>query len=73
MWHLFRVYTDWLRKCDLINWLVNKWDIWLSGRVVDFIWRSPGPEVIKLEYIVKLKIKLNDLLLADICPQAANH
>ena len=30
-------------------------------------------EVIKLEFILRLKIKRNDLLLADTCPQAANH
>ena len=34
---------------------------------------SPGLEVIKLEYILRLKIKCNDWLLADTCPQAANH
>ena len=28
---------------------------------------------IKLEFILKLKIKRNDWLLADTCPQAANH
>ena len=33
----------------------------------------PGLEVIKLEYRLKLKIKHNDWLLADTCPQAANH
>ena len=33
----------------------------------------PGLEVIKLEFILRLKIKLNDWLLADTCPQAANH
>ena len=32
-----------------------------------------GLQVIKLEYIFKLKIKLTDWLLADTCPQAANH
>ena len=32
-----------------------------------------GLEVIKLEYSLRLKIKLNDWLLADMCPQAANH
>ena len=36
------------------------------------IW-PPGPEVIKLEYSLKLKIKRNDWLHADTCPQAANH
>ena len=35
-------------------------------------WRS-GLEVIKLEFILKLKLKHNDWLLADKCPQAANH
>ena len=29
--------------------------------------------VIKLEYSLRLKIKGNDWLLADTCPQAANH
>ena len=34
---------------------------------------GPGLEVIKLEYSLKLKIKHIDWLLADTCPQAANH
>ena len=34
---------------------------------------KPGPEIIKLEFILKLKIKHNDWLLADTCQQAANH
>ena len=34
---------------------------------------STGLEVIKLEYSLNLKIKCNDWLLADTCPQAANH
>ena len=33
----------------------------------------PGLEVIKLEFILRLEIKHNDWLLADTCPQAANH
>ena len=33
---------------------------------------SSGLEVIKLELILKLKIKRNDWLLADTCLQAAN-
>ena len=32
-----------------------------------------GLEVIKLEFILRLKIKRNDWLLADMCQQAANH
>ena len=34
---------------------------------------SPRLEVIKNEYSLRLKIKHNDWLLADTCPQAANH
>ena len=29
--------------------------------------------ILKLEFILRLKIKRNDWLLADTCPQAANH
>ena len=32
-----------------------------------------GLDVIKLEYVLKLKIKCNNWLLVDMCPQAANH
>ena len=32
-----------------------------------------GLKVIKLRYILRLKIKCNDWLLADTCPQGANH
>ena len=32
-----------------------------------------GLEVIKLEIILRLKIKHIDWLLGDTCPQAANH
>ena len=39
---------------------------------VFFSWR-PGLEVINLEFILRLKIKRNDWLFADTCPQAANH
>ena len=34
---------------------------------------SFGLEVIKLEYRLRLKIKRNDWLLADTCPQTANY
>ena len=34
---------------------------------------SSGLEVIKLEFILRLKIKRNDWLLVDTCLQAANH
>ena len=32
-----------------------------------------GLEVIKLEFILRLKKSANDWLLADTCPQTANH
>ena len=35
--------------------------------------KHPCLEVIKLEYSLRLKIKRNDWLFADTCPQAANH
>ena len=35
--------------------------------------KSPGLEVIKLKYSLRLKIQRNDWLLADTCPQAVNH
>ena len=38
--------------------------------LVNNIQSHAGLEVIKLEYSLKLKIKRNDWLLADICPQA---
>ena len=34
---------------------------------------APGLDVIKLEYKLRLKIKRNEWLLADTCPQTANH
>ena len=37
------------------------------------ITKPAGLEVIKLEFILRLKIKRNDWLFADTCPQAANY
>ena len=37
------------------------------------IFEKSGLEVIKLEYKLRLKIKRDDWLLADTCPQSANH
>ena len=50
--------------------------IYLQGRVgqsVTCLTADPGLEFIKLEFILRLKIKGNDWLLGDNCPQAANH
>ena len=41
--------------------------------IKSFITSGPGLEVIKLEYSLRLKIKHNDWLVVDTCPQAANH
>ena len=40
---------------------------------VPWVALCPGIEVITLEYILKLKMKRNDWLLADMCLQATNH
>ena len=34
---------------------------------------NQASRLLKLEVILRLKIKRNDWLLADMCPQAANH
>ena len=38
-----------------------------------FLNAETGLEVIQLEFILRLKIKRNDWLLGDMCPQPANH
>ena len=43
----------------------------LSAQKRNKFWH--GLDVIKLELILRLKIKCNDWLLADTFPQAANH
>ena len=40
---------------------------------ISFQQMTPCLEVIKLEYSLRLKIKRYDWLLADTCPQEANH
>ena len=53
----------------------------IDGKWYDLVFKNmyaavdvdTGPEVIKLEYSLKLKIKSNNWLLVDTCPQAANH
>ena len=49
---------------------------WLVSSMVSassWEFSQSGLEVIKLEFILRHKIKRNDWLLADTCPQAANH
>ena len=41
--------------------------------IIDSSGLVPGLKVIKLEFILRLKIKRNDWLIADTCPQSANH
>ena len=45
----------------------------VPGSLMITCWERAGLEVIKLEFILELKIKRNDWLLADTCPPAANH
>ena len=41
--------------------------------IVLWCFSIPDLKFIKIEYSLRLKIKRNDWLLADTCPQAANH
>ena len=56
--------------------IIQKWqngrEKLIMGETAKKITR-PGLEVIKLEFILRLKIKFNDWLLVDWRPQAANH
>ena len=55
---------DWRESCLLIGSICfHNLDVYIKT----------GLEVIKLEYSLRFKIKRNDWLLADTCPQAANH
>ena len=56
--------------CDDYKYLRN---CVICGKTCEIYLRKPGLEVIKLEYILRLKIKRNDWLIADPCPQSANH
>ena len=49
----------------------KEWSIWTtSGKKPVIGGFRPGLEVIKFEFILRLKIKCNGWLLADMCPQA---
>ena len=57
-----------------------EWHYWVwtqlqrfQGQVWYLILSTPGLKVIKLEFILKLKINHNNRMLVDTCPQAANH
>ena len=67
LYHIFLILCG--CKCSM-SLLHDVAVVGLQGLIV----ASPaGPGVIKLDYSIKLKIKRNDWLIADICPQAANH
>ena len=64
-----------IQKLNEVKNLVNKKD---ENQNIKFVpiqahGTDKALEVIKLELILKLKINRNDWLLADTCPQAANH
>ena len=65
-WTTWYMYI-WIKFCIFILRLSSHW---FAKR---FYSRPAGLEVIKLESNLRLKIKSNDWLLADTCPQAANH
>ena len=57
---------------------IASWRLWLSIYAEvkipsDSSSRTLVPEVIKFEFVLNLKIKPNDWLLADTCSQAASH
>ena len=61
-------------------WGLSVWSLFVMQNLVFFLVcihlreeDRTGLEVIKLEFILRLKIKRNDWLLAGTCPQAANH
>ena len=61
--HLYVMFS-----CDFVTFSYS-----VLGQVWYLSVLIPGPEVLKLEYSLKLKIRRNDWLLADTCPHAANH
>ena len=64
--------TSWLLFA-MFNCVFVTFQCGILGQVWFLIVSIPGLEVIKLEFILILKIKHNIWLLADRCPQAANH
>ena len=60
---LFKCYTSGYSVCT--SWRDSNFFQWDSYFLPD---QSPGLEVIKLEFILRLKIKRNDWLFADMCP-----
>ena len=63
--------TRMVGRWDTNGWQMGDQELTDGGPRVDR-W-GPGLEVINLEIILRLKIKGNDWLLADRCPQAANQ
>ena len=68
---------------SIVEWSNFQWKpifcLFLSGSFTQVLLytntesNGPGLDVIRLEYSIKLKMKSNDWLLANTCPQAANH
>ena len=55
---------------ELLHLLIGYWTIIIDFRIRSIIC---CPKVIKLEFILRLKIKRNDWLFADTCPRAATR
>ena len=65
---LLKKQSDHSRSCLLFRQAVCLFQPWWPT-----FYLQSGLKVIKLEYSLKLKIKHNDLLLVDACPEATNH
>ena len=75
IYHFVFYYTWFVNvtvNTDCMRCLSTK-EVKISQVFIDMSIVLPGLEVIKLEYKLRLKIKRNDWLLADTCPQTANH
>ena len=68
-WNIFKVCCCVFEMCFIS--IYNGCLIMRCSKMTFF--NGPGLEVIKLEFILRLKIKCIDWLPADTCPQAANH
>ena len=72
-YHALFVIFEKAAKFEIVSALLSCLLVMSADNLCKKFGSRPGPEVIKLEYSLTLKIKPNDWLLADTCPQAANH
>ena len=60
---------------SMLSWVEHYKSFFNRGAIIQspLFRRAPGLEVIKLDFILRLKIKCNDWMLVDKCPQASNQ